>query len=278
VDRALVQQLGFSVVERAEGGRSGGAWSATAPDGAPVVLKWSTGAADADRWSVLLAALDELRARGAPVAEHQVFTGDGWTLTAQEALPGSSADIHPAAVVAEVVRCTEAMQDVACPLRPPDGLPWGESVVRTLTVGDEGWAAHDPLRAGGRRSAALLSRVRAVGAETRPAELPTTGLVHLDLHTDNVLVDDGRLTGIIDWDGACGGDPRFDLVRYAFDLDGHGQDVWDVVGAAGVEPRVLRAYAAHHALRCTSWALRHQPADVARQLARAERVLDRVDA
>jgi aminoglycoside phosphotransferase (APT) family kinase protein len=121
--------------------------------------------------------------------------------------------------------------------------------------------------------------VEAVGAEADPAWFPTDGLVHLDLHTDNVLAgDDGMLTGIIDWDGACAGDPRFDLVRYAYDLDGHDQPVWDLVEATGIEPRVIRAYVAHHALRCTGWAIRHHPEDVPRQLDRAERVLDRYEA
>jgi hypothetical protein len=44
------------------------------------------------------------------------------------------------------------------------------------------------------------------------------------------------------WEGACAGDPRFDLVRFAYDLDGHDQPVWDVVEATGIERRVLRAY------------------------------------
>jgi aminoglycoside phosphotransferase (APT) family kinase protein len=96
---------------------------------------------------------------------------------------------------------------------------------------------------------------------------------------DNILAgDDGTLTGIVDWEGACAGDHRFDLVRFAYDLDGHDQPVWDVVEATGIEPRVLRAYVAHHALRCTSWQIRHHPEDVPRPLDRAERVLDRYEA
>jgi aminoglycoside phosphotransferase (APT) family kinase protein len=150
--------------------------------------------------------------------------------------------------------------------------------VHTLIVGD-GWAMHEPLRTGGRRSAAVLDRVEAVGAHADPAWFPSDGLVHLDLHTDNVLAgDDGTLTGIIDWEDACGGDPRFALVRFAYDLDGHDQPVWDVVEATGIEPRVLRAYVAHHALRCTSWQIHHHTDDVPRQLDRAERVLDRYEA
>ena len=80
--------------------------------------------------------------------------------------------------------------------------------MHTLTVGVDGWAMHEPMRSGGRRSAAVLDRVEAVGADAEPAWFATDGLVHLDLHTDNILAgDDGTLTGIIDWEGACGGDP-----------------------------------------------------------------------
>jgi hypothetical protein len=37
--------------------------------------------------------------------------------------------------------------------------------VHTLTVGVDGWAMHEPLRTGGRRSSAVLDRVEAVGAD-----------------------------------------------------------------------------------------------------------------
>ena len=61
----------------------------------------------------------------------------------------------------------------------------------------------------------MLDRVEAVGADADPV-VPDRRVVHLDLHTDNILAgDDGTLTGIIDWEGVCGGDPRFDLVRFA---------------------------------------------------------------
>ncbi len=73
------------------------------------------------------------------------------------------------------------------------------------------------------------------------------------------------------------GDHRYDLVAYAFDLDGHGQQIWDRVEPL-VEPHMLRAYVAHMALRRTDWAIRHHPKDVPRQLDRAERLLDRYGA
>jgi aminoglycoside phosphotransferase (APT) family kinase protein len=134
---------------------------------------------------------------------------------------------------------------------------------------------HEPLRIGGRRSAAVLDRVAALGAEADPGWFPDNGLVHLDLHTDNVLIDDGKLSGIIDWEGACACDHRFDLVALAFDLDGHDQPIWGVVEAAGIEPKALRAYVALLTLKCAASAIRHHPEDVPRQLDRAERVFDR---
>jgi len=118
-------------------------------------------------------------------------------------------------------------------------------------------------------------RPRRVGADAEPHRFPDDGLVHLDLHTDNILVDGGALSGIIDWEGACTGDHRFDLVAFAFDLDGHGQRIWDVVDGAGFDPQVLRAYVALLALKCTASAIVHRPDDVTRQLDRAERVFDR---
>jgi len=281
VNRARLRELGFELGVRAEAGVSDeGAWFATAPDGAPVVLKWFPDETVAERYAVLLPGLDELRSRGVPVPEYpHVLAVDGWTLSAQQVLPGASVRNPSPAMVEQVVECVAAMAGVACPLPAPDLLPWGASVVHTLTVGVDGWAMHEPLRTGGRRSAAVLDRVVAVGADADAAWFPTDGLVHLDLHTDNILAgDDGTLTGIIDWEGACAGDPRFDLVRFAYDLDGHDQPVWDVVEATGIEPSVLRGYVAHHALRCTSWQIHHHTDDVPRQLDRAERVLDRYEA
>ncbi len=43
--------------------------------------------------------------------------------------------------------------------------------------------------------------------------LPTSSLVHTDFHPGNVIVDDTRVTGIVDWEVAAAGDPRTDLAR-----------------------------------------------------------------
>jgi len=275
MNRARLLQLGFELGARTRGGRSQGAWFATARGGAPVVLKWSSGLAMAERYAALLPRLDELRARGVPVPEYLHVGGfEGGTLSAQRRLPGRSEDNPPAAVVEAIAQCIAAKAGIGGPPPAHDQPTWGAFIVRALTLGLEE-AMHEPLRSGGPRSAALLERAVAVGDGAHPGWFPNDGLVHRDLHTDNVLVDGEALGGIIDWEEACAGDNRFDLVAFAFDLDGHDQPIWDLVDAANLEPRVLRAYVASLALKCTASAILHHPGDVERQLSRAERVFDR---
>jgi aminoglycoside phosphotransferase (APT) family kinase protein len=43
--------------------------------------------------------------------------------------------------------------------------------------------------------------------------LQTSSLLHMDYHPLNVLAEDGRITGVVDWTGAAAGDPRADLAR-----------------------------------------------------------------
>ena len=44
-----------------------------------------------------------------------------------------------------------------------------------------------------------------------PLQIETHKLIHGDFTIDNVLIQDGEITGIIDWGSAAFGDPRFDV-------------------------------------------------------------------
>ncbi|AFH62512.1 aminoglycoside phosphotransferase APH(3') [Paenibacillus caseinilyticus] len=55
-------------------------------------------------------------------------------------------------------------------------------------------------------TAELLKQLKA----NRPREIKQT-LIHGDFTVDNVLVHEGRISGIIDWSGGALGDPRYDV-------------------------------------------------------------------
>jgi aminoglycoside phosphotransferase (APT) family kinase protein len=60
----------------------------------------------------------------------------------------------------------------------------------------------------------------------RPAPIEST-LIHGDFHTNNVLVSNNRVVGIIDWPRAAFGDPRFDIalaIRPKAGIFGHEGD------------------------------------------------------
>lgn len=77
----------------------------------------------------------------------------------------------------------------ACPVPP--------SLVETR----DGW-----LEWAGPDEAILRDQLRAIAR-------PTPALLHLDYHPLNVMIDGGRVSGILDWVNAAAGDPRADLAR-----------------------------------------------------------------
>jgi hypothetical protein len=97
--------------------------------------------------------------------------------------------------------------------------------VRPLGASGPGYWRHEPLAGYDRRTARLLGWVREVGAECDAAV--GSDLVHLDYHPGNILVSDGRITGVVDWDGAARGDRHLDPVTFRFDLALRASDLTD---------------------------------------------------
>jgi hypothetical protein len=134
VNPEQLRDLGFQLEGRAPGGESGGAWFAIAADGARVVLKWFADEGVADRYAVLLPAIDVLRSRGVPVPEYPfVRAVDGWTLSAQQVLPGRSFPIAPPRLVDRMIECVGAAAGIVGGPQPVPALQgWGEFVIHTL--------------------------------------------------------------------------------------------------------------------------------------------------
>jgi hypothetical protein len=200
--------------------------------------------------------LDLARAAGVPTARQELSAHiDGRRVIVQQRLPGAPPEHLDAALV-------QAMLDLNDRLA---GLLADRSAVAPadlhLTADGPGFCLHGPLAGHSARTARLLERVHAAGAD-HPV-MTGDDLVHLDYHPQNVLVDDrGRITGVVDWDGARRGDRHFDLVTLRFTLAGRAPHLLGPVDRrlAGLEPRLRRAYWAHMSLRQVDWSIRHHDA------------------
>jgi hypothetical protein len=139
-----------------------------------------------------------------------------------------------------------------------------------LSSSGPGFCLHETLAGHDGRSRRLLDRIREIGREHRAVERePGNDLVHLDFHPANVLVDRGRVTGVIDWDGVARADRRFALVTLSFDLSirlrmGVECRGLDRTGVAQVVDRLasapvdeVRRWWAHMSLRQVDWTIRH---------------------
>jgi aminoglycoside phosphotransferase (APT) family kinase protein len=84
-------------------------------------------------------------------------------------------------------------------------------------------------------------------------------LVHLDYQPSNVLVTGGRISGVVDWDGAARGDRHLDLVTLRFTLAGTAPHLLGPVDErlSAADRDLLRAYWAHMSLRMVDWSIRH---------------------
>jgi aminoglycoside phosphotransferase (APT) family kinase protein len=110
-----------------------------------------------------------------------------------------------------------------------------------------------------RQTARLLAAIHEIGA-AEPDYLDGTDLVHFDFHPENVLVDSaGRLSGVIDWDGANRSDGALDLFTLRFVLGRTAPELGHWVAGLLQEtaaPEVLRVCWAHMSLRLIDWSIR----------------------
>jgi hypothetical protein len=272
--------LRYEIRGRAVHGQSDeGAWFAVdAADGRPVVLKAYPDQGAVLRFEMLVRSLEVLLERGYPVPVYgPVVVVPGVTLVVQSVLPGITGHRIGPRLVQRVLELNELQVDVPAPVNP---LSWGAFVVHSLVEGENGWAMHEPLRSHSSSTRQLLGRIEGIGHQTESHRFHADGVVHLDLHGGNMLLDgDDSLVGVVDWDGACFGDRRFDLVSFAHHLTttgsaGLAEPVWALLEAV-VDPHVLRAYVAHMVLRLVDWQIRHDPHDVPNQLAVGEELLAR---
>jgi Phosphotransferase enzyme family len=260
--------------------------------GGESVLKWRPGERDLGRLPVEVPLLDRLRSRGYPIPRYVAWgvleTPPG-RYTVQQLLPGQSAWGIAGQALEDALALNDLQAGAAASLLEPGAAgrpayePWRRLVPRLALEGGDGFCHLEAMRAYSTQTAALLARVQAYVASraARLARRPAGDVVHFDFGGPNILVDGGRVTGVVDWGSpAVPGDRTFDLATLLF-YDGYYADV--ATTRARVWARALElvdaetfgVYLHHMVHRQTDWSIRHHDAAaVARVLEVGRAVLD----
>ena len=78
--------------------------------------------------------------------------------------------------------------------------------------------------------------------ENRPPEPERLSVCHLDFHPFNVLIEDGQVTGVVDWPGFSIGDPAMDVASTIFLINFGAGQVLQVENANEVISQYIEAY------------------------------------
>ena len=157
------------------------------------------------------------------------------------------------AVVEAMVECIAAKAGVAGPLPAPDLLPWGEFVVHTLDR-RRGRVGRCTSRCapgiGAARRCSTASR-RSAPTPTRAGSRTTASCTSTCTPTTSSSATTARSRASSTGRAPAPAIHRFDLVAFAYDLDGHDQPIWDIVDAAGSSRTCCARTSRTHALRFT---------------------------
>lgn len=229
ISAALGVGLSYTGSPAAGQGRTG---FAVTPSGVEVVVKWAGDPRWADHLDTAVAIHARLAARGYPTFETVAAglvpgLGAAWV---QTRVAGSPASAGLAGRLLDDVMAAVELQAGADPSDIYAGWSWVDACV----FDDEaGWWRAARERGAGQ----LCDRVAAWVAETEQP-LPGEDYHTLDLNLSNILVDGGRLSGIIDLDNVGAGDRVVDVAWLAF---AHAQP--DVLARPGSRDTITRLVA-----------------------------------
>jgi aminoglycoside phosphotransferase (APT) family kinase protein len=203
----------YRLVRRLTGGLQSSAYVLADGD-AQVILKWNEDPAWAPRVRLAADLVRRARAVGYPTPEWFVVgtTASGSPYQLQEFVDGIP--LHDASnldesLTRQLIEVVELQRDLV----PEEGLSW--SAYSRGVVFDDWDGLWDRVRAYGGEAAELLHRYDVLCRPYRDHAMPDNDLVHGDLNVGNLIVNDGRIAGIVDIEAAGGGSRAYDLISLA---------------------------------------------------------------
>jgi Phosphotransferase enzyme family len=254
-----LHRTAFALQGRTKIGESGAAYILRDAFGAQYVLKFGYGAET--RTEQVQQITKRLRDVGYPAPRYICVGNDaGVKYSVQAMMPGKPAHRITAPMVDELIAINRLQAGIGGDL-PAE---WPSRVVDGVMNGFERYCVIDTLRREPSTRAILETLQELVVRNA--GEISATGdIVHWDFNPGNVLVDRDRITGVIDWEGACAGDRGFDLATllfYSYDdrevREPLKREVLDCSGHGA-----LAVYLAHMVVRQVDWSMRHHGLEAA---------------
>jgi Phosphotransferase enzyme family len=256
---------------RAQLGESGNAFILAHANGQQFVLKFGRGTEIRPQRAAQITK--RLREVGFPAPSYVcVGNDDGLKFSIQAMIPGNPNQRLNAATVQELVAINRLQTGLGSDL-PAE---WPARVIDGVLKGFEGYCVIDTLRHYSADSAAMLETLQELVVRHAGEIFVTRDIVHWDFNPGNVLCAGNRITGVVDWDGACAGDRGFDLSTYLFSSynDREVRDpLWrETLDCSG--RGALAVYLAHMIVRQVDWSIRHHDsASVMRWMTTAKEIL-----
>lgn len=250
----------FELLTRYQDGEQG-AFAIADQHGKRFVLKWGHGREQLTRLEEAAAVTVHLQSLGYPSPRY-LSTGiiqDG-CYSIQETLPGVPIQTLTQTAIASLLQLNTLQREQAVITRQE----WPERLIETVLQGGDCYCVIESLRTYSTTTAQLLDTLQAIVTTHANNHYETRDIVHYDFHPANILVTDGQISGVIDWDGTCSGDASFDLAtllcfsyaHYApYDTTLHKKLQQHILERSG--PGALRVYLAHMLVRLVDRAIRY---------------------
>ena len=180
-------------------------------DGGAATVKALANPLAAQKLAWLCKALDVLESRGYPVPRilWQGQVNRRWFVVVQAWLPGEPATRLDSPLLERLLRLIEQHAEVEA---GPGGWDVSEWISNVVCDEWEGW-----WQTAYAVAPELADRLRAFAEPACGSRLPSTDLVHHDFNRSNVLVEQGAVRGVVDWDDAGRGCRALDLTTLLFE-------------------------------------------------------------
>jgi hypothetical protein len=153
-------------------------------------------------------------------------------------------------------------------------------IIRGVMEGYVDFCIIDTFRAYSADTAALHEELQRVVTDNASDCPKRNDIVHFDFHTNNILIDGDRVTGVIDWEGSESGDCAFDLATllfYTWQFRDFRERLWKAL-IGRTTPGAVAVYLAHMMVRQLDWSMRHHARETINQYIRNSReILRQID-